>query len=133
LAETTHFYQHVLLGSASFIPPIRTDFCLRARRAGWPCWYVPQRRVVHIAGQSTGVTIRDQRPPRTPAYCFESRNRYFIKNHGLPYAIGADLTFGLSFGAWRLRRVIQGKSDTDPPHYLGDFIRHSVLFPRNRP
>ena len=27
------------------------DFCLRARKAGWTCWYVPEARVVHLVGQ----------------------------------------------------------------------------------
>ena len=35
------------------------DFCLRAHRAGWPCWYVPQSRIMHIGGQSTGVADRE--------------------------------------------------------------------------
>jgi N-acetylglucosaminyl-diphospho-decaprenol L-rhamnosyltransferase len=133
MVRTQVFRDIGLMDEGYFLYFEETDFCLRARRAGWPCWYVPQSRVVHIAGQSTGVTKRDERPPRTPAYCFASRNRYFVKNHGLAYAIGADLSFGLSFGLWRLRRVVQGKPDIDPPHYLADFIRHSALFPRNRP
>ncbi len=33
-----------------------TDFCRRARLAGWPCWFVPASRVVHLEGQSTGAT-----------------------------------------------------------------------------
>jgi FkbH-like protein len=121
-----------LMDNGYFLYFEETDFCLRARRAGWPCWYVPKSRVVHLAGQSTGVTKRNERPPRTPDYCFESRNRYFIKNHGLAYAVGADLTFGVSFALWRLRRAIQGKPDNDPPNALADFVRHSVIFERNR-
>lgn len=132
MVRTQVFRDIGLMDDAYFLYFEETDFCLRAHRAGWPCWYVPQSRVVHIAGQSTGVTKRYERPPRTPAYCFDSRNRYFIKNHGLPYALGADLTFGVSFGLYRIRRAIQGKPDTDPPRYLTDFIRHSVVFPRNR-
>jgi hypothetical protein len=31
------------------------------------------------------------------------------------------------FVLWRMRRVIQRKADTDPPHLLRDFIRHSAL------
>ena len=46
-----------------------------AQRAGWECWYVPQSRVMHIRGQSTGVTALDQKPRRLPKYWFESRRR----------------------------------------------------------
>jgi N-acetylglucosaminyl-diphospho-decaprenol L-rhamnosyltransferase len=111
------------------------DFCLRARRAGWPCWYVPQSRIMHIGGQSTGMTngeTASDRPPqkraRVPAYWFESRRRYFVKNFGIARAIAADLAFGIGYACWRLRRRVQRKPDLDPPHMLADFWRHSVLF-----
>jgi len=108
------------------------DFCLRARRAGWPCWYVPQSRIMHIGGQSTGVAERETasdrpRPKRVPAYWFESRRRYFVKNFGVGPAIAADLAFGIGYACWRLRRRFQRKPDLDPPHMLADFWRHSVL------
>src|SRR2546426_422348 len=38
------------------------DFCRRAHRAGWPCWYVPASRIVHLVGQSSGVT--DESKPK---------------------------------------------------------------------
>jgi GT2 family glycosyltransferase/thioesterase domain-containing protein/acyl carrier protein len=132
MIRTQVFRDIGLMDDGYFLYYEETDFCLRARRAGWPCWYVPQSHVVHLMGQSTGVTEHVKRPSRTPAFCFESRNRYFVKNHGLAYTLGADLTFGLGFTLWRLRRVIQRKPDTDPPHHLIDFIRHSVLLERNR-
>ena len=59
-----------------------TDFCLRAKRAGFPTWYVPESRVMHIAGQSTKVTERDVAPKRLPSYWFESRRRYFVASYG---------------------------------------------------
>jgi hypothetical protein len=31
-----------------------TDICLRAKRAGWETWFVPQSRVIHYVGASTG-------------------------------------------------------------------------------
>lgn len=121
-----------LMDEGYFLYYEEVDFCLRARRAGWPCWYVPHSQVMHIAGQSTGVTVRDQKPPRLPKYYFESRRRYFVKNFGLVYALAADLAFGVSYALWRLGRRILHKPDNDPPHMLGDFWRHSVLFKRNR-
>ena len=105
-----------------------TDFCLRAARAGWPCWYVPQSRVMHIAGQSTGLTVRDARPKRVPSYWFESRNHYFVKNYGVVHAVVADLAFGLGLACWNVRRTIQRKPNSDPPYYLLDFLKHSILF-----
>jgi N-acetylglucosaminyl-diphospho-decaprenol L-rhamnosyltransferase len=103
------------------------DFCLRARRAGWPCWYVPESRVVHLVGQSSGVTNLREPPRRRPRYWFESRRRYFVKNHGRAYAFLADVAYALSFGAWRVRRALQGKPDTDPPRMWSDFVQFSFL------
>lgn len=99
-----------------------TDFCRAARAAGWPIWYLPQARIMHIAGQSTGVTARDAPLRRMPTYWFESRRRYFSKNHGLIYATMADLAWGVSHLVWMMRRTLQRLPDPDPPHLLRDFI-----------
>jgi len=104
-----------------------TDFCLQARRSGWSCWYVPQSRVMHIAGQSTGVTSSGP-PRRLPQYWFDSRRRYFVKNHGFLYAALADTVWMIGFASWRLRRAIQRKPDADPPKMLNDFLFNSVFF-----
>jgi GT2 family glycosyltransferase len=116
-----------LMDEGYFLYYEETDFCLQARRAGWPCWYVPQSRVMHIAGQSTGVTDRKLIPKRLPQYWFDSRRRYFVKNHGWLYAAIADAVWIFGFVIWRLRRVIQRKPDTDPPKLLSDFLRNSLF------
>lgn len=121
-----------LMDEGYFLYYEETDFCLRARRAGWPCWYVPSSRVMHIGGQSTGVTVRGQRAPRTPSYWFESRRRYYLKNHGLARALAADLAFCVGHSFHRLRRAVLRQPDDDPPRMLLDFLSHSVLFRRNR-
>ncbi len=109
-----------------------TDFCLQAKRAGWSCWYVPDSRVMHIAGQSTGVTARDGTPRRLPQYVFDSRRRYFVKNHGLVYAALTDFVWTLGFTVWQLRRMVQRKPDTDPPYLLLDTLRNSVFLKGNK-
>jgi N-acetylglucosaminyl-diphospho-decaprenol L-rhamnosyltransferase len=116
-----------LMDEGYFLYYEETDFCLQARRANWSCWYVPQSRVMHIAGQSTGVTDRKAVPRRLPQYWFNSRRRYFTKNHGIFYAALADLAWTVGFVLWRLRRVVQRKPDTDPPKFLEDFLRNSVF------
>jgi len=105
-----------------------TDFCLQAKRAGWPCWYLPQSRIMHIGGQSTGVTDRFSEPKRLPQYVFDSRRRYFVKNHGRLYAMATDLFWLSGFIVWQVRRTIQRKPDSHPPQMLTDFMRNSVLF-----
>src|SRR5262249_22981466 len=100
------------------------DYCLNAKRRGWPTWYVPSSRVVHLVGQTTGV---NDRPGRRPPYLFEARRRHFLKNYGALYAALADAgkIFGLLL--WRLRVLLTGKPDNTPQNYLYDSIRHSVF------
>lgn len=107
------------------------DFCLQAKRAGWSCWYVPQSRVVHLVGQSSGVTDSKRPPKRLPQYWFDSRQRYFLKNYGWLYTALADIFWASGFAVWRLRRVFQGKPDQDPPQFLGDFLRNSIFLKKS--
>lgn len=116
-----------LLDDGYFMYFEEVDFCLRAARAGWPCWYVPASRVVHLVGQSSGVTDVKQANKRRPKYWFESRRRYFVRNHGWAKTALADLCWTTAFATYRARRVIQRKPDTDPANLLGDFVRNSVL------
>jgi hypothetical protein len=103
------------------------DLCMRARSAGFECWHVPQSRVMHIRGQSTGVTVLDQKPRRLPRYWFESRRHFYVTHHGRAYAAVADLASlgGNSIGL--VKRALTRQPGT--PHLIRDLIRESVLFP----
>ena len=103
------------------------DFCLAARRAGWPCWYVPASRVVHLVGAVSQMSDSRKHRKRRPAYWFDSRRRYFVKNHGRAYAAVADAAFLAGFSLYRLRRAVQRKADTDPPKMWADSVAHSVF------
>jgi N-acetylglucosaminyl-diphospho-decaprenol L-rhamnosyltransferase len=102
------------------------DFCFNARRAGWLCWYVPTSRVVHLVGQSSGITAEARK--RLPAYFFAARRRYFLKNHGAFLAAAADASRIAGLLLWRLRVLLTGKKDSTPPHFLRDSFRHSLFF-----
>jgi N-acetylglucosaminyl-diphospho-decaprenol L-rhamnosyltransferase len=100
------------------------DFCFNANKKGWPTWYVPKSRVVHLVGQSTGV---NSSPKRLPPYVLEARRRYFLKNHTPLYAAAVDAAAITGQALWRLRVLLTGRTDTAPPHLLGDLVRHSVF------
>jgi hypothetical protein len=85
---------------------------------------VPESRVVHLEGASSGVTDRAR---RRPAYWWQARRRFHLKSYGPAFAALADAAFIAGLATWRLRRRIQRKPDTDPPHMLADAIRHSVF------
>lgn len=109
-----------------------TDFCLHARRKGWDCWYVPDAVVLHIAGQSTGITGKQIKLRRLPAYWFHSRRRYFLKNHGRLYGVLADFSWIVAHVLARLKQTVQHVADPDPPHLFQDFIRHASFLPQRR-
>lgn len=121
------FEQVGLMDEGYFLYFEETDFCLASARAGWECWYVPASRVMHIAGQSTGVTTPGVVPGRRPGYWFESRRRYWIKQHGWLYAAATDLAWIVCHSLWQVRRVLQRKPRSDPPYLLLDFMRNSAL------
>jgi GT2 family glycosyltransferase len=102
------------------------DFCFNARKAGWLTSYVPASRVMHLGGQSTGVG--DKIRKRRPAYWFEARRRYYLKNHGPLYAALADAAAILGLSLWKFRAKLTAKPDSTTPYLLYDIIRHSVFF-----
>ncbi len=103
------------------------DICLRALRVGWETWYVPASKVIHLEGASTGVATR-LATRRRPSYWFQARHRCFTKNYGAFYTALVDAAFITGHVLWHVRRWIQRKPDTGPPHMLMDAIRHSVFW-----
>lgn len=112
-----------LLDEGFFLYFEEVDYCLRAKRAGFDCWYVPQSRIIHLVGQSSGVT--SARPGRRPRYWFEARARYWLKNHGRCYKLACDLAWTMGRGLFHLRGWLGRKADPFPPHLWGDFVRYN--------
>ncbi len=103
------------------------DYCLRAKRAGWPTWYVPESRIVHLVGRTTGITAVENRPKRRPSYWFWARRHYFLKNFGAWHATLADAAAIMGLCFWKLRLALSKKPNPDPPHLLRDLLSHSVF------
>lgn len=116
-----------LMDTAYFLYYEETDFCLLAHRAGWACWYVPSSRVTHLVGQSTGVTGVKRTLKPLPGYWYESRRRYFRKNHGRVYAWLADLAWLSGHLIYRLKSLLLRTPREDPPNMLGGFLRYALL------
>jgi len=116
-----------LLDEGYFMYFEEVDFCLKANQAGWPSWYVPSSRVVHLVGQSSGVTASNTYRKRRPRYWFEARHRFFLKNHGRLKTIVANLAFATAYASARLRGLIQRKPNTDPEQMFRDFLRYNFL------
>jgi GT2 family glycosyltransferase len=118
------------LDEAYFLYYEETDFCLKMKRAGWTNWYVPASRVMHIAGQSTGVTGANRAGRRLPAYWFESRRRYFEKNFGPRYAMATDAVAMIAHVLGAAKNRLK-RGDARPSHFLRDLWRASALAPGN--
>ena len=103
-----------LLDEGYFLYFEEVDFCLRARRAGWKIWFVPQSRVVHFEGSSTGIGDIARRRPQ---YWYDSRRRYFVKQFGILGLILADTLWAVGRASLTLRQMLQlgsGGRERDP-------------------
>lgn len=109
-----------------------TEFCFRVKAAGYTVWYVPQSRVMHIAGQSTKVTERQAAPRRLPGYWFESRRRYYALTRTPAYSVAVDVVTVVSAWFGAAKRLVQLRPAGDVPHFLRDLTAHSLIWPRNR-
>jgi GT2 family glycosyltransferase/serine acetyltransferase len=121
------FDQVGLMDEAYFMYFEEVDFCLNAKRSGWPIWYVPSCHVVHLVGAVSGVTDRSKKQKRRPRYWFESRRRYFVKNHGKTIATLADVGHLTGHLLSRARYFIERKPSIFPDRFVRDFIDNSVF------
>lgn len=80
-----------------------SEFCERARRAGWTMVYVPEAKVVHRRGGSSPVKRLTAEGGRLPAYFYESRSRYYRLHYGVPGLIAANLLWYVGRGLGLLR------------------------------
>lgn len=117
-----------LLDEEFFMYFEEVDFIIRARKKGWSCWYVPESRVVHLAGAASGISSAKKELARRPVYWFDSRRRFFLKNHGWLTLFIADSVWMLGYSVWKFRKILQHKEDVDPPFFLRDFILNSFIF-----
>ena len=95
------FKQVGLLDSGYFMYFEDTEFCFRARDAGWMIVHNPEAHVVHLRGGSSPVKERTRMKKRVPRYFYESRARYFYQTSGWLGLTSANLL-------WWLGRVVSG-------------------------
>jgi hypothetical protein len=131
LIRTSVFRDIGLMDEDYFLYYEETDFCRRGLEHGWSCWYVPQSRIIHLVGKSTGVTDAAGKVRRRAPYWFQSRRRYFIKHHGVMYAALADAALGAGTALSMLRNAIQGRDSSNPEFFLSDLARQSAVLNRS--
>lgn len=111
-----------LLDEGYFLYFEEADFCLRARKAGWKVWFVPDASVVHFEGASTGIRSGAHCRPR---YWYDSRRRYFVKHHGILGLILADALWAVGRASLTVRRALRlgsGGKGQDPRWFAFDLL-----------
>ncbi len=66
-----------LLDEGYFMYAEEVDWCLRAQRAGWAIWQIPQAHVTHVGGAATS-----QFRARMQVALYASRLRFFERHYG---------------------------------------------------
>ena len=107
-----------------------TEFCHRARQAGFSTWYVPESRVMHMIGKSTNVNESSRFRRRLPSYWFDSRMRYYASTRNLRSAALIDVVAITASLVGLLKRTLLRRPST--PHYIRDLLAHSTLLRKNR-
>ena len=108
------------------------DFLFRIRKAGFEVWHEPQSRVVHLAGQATGIQTNAVTQKPMPAYWFQSRWKFFADNYGWPAAVLANLLFLSGDLVYRLHRAVRLKPAANPPKLWQSYLRHGFSKPPRR-
>jgi N-acetylglucosaminyl-diphospho-decaprenol L-rhamnosyltransferase len=75
------------------------DYCRRARAGGWQVVHVPQLRVVHFEGSSSGINPQYIDLRRRPRYYYAARARYYRNHCGQLGLVAANLL-------WNAGRVV---------------------------
>lgn len=117
-----------LMDETFFLYYEEVEYCWRAHRAGWECWYNPESKVVHLVGQSSGVTDNKRPKRRRPAYWFNSRRRFFTKCYGPVYSCFADFLWIVGYATWSIRQKMLRRKNPDPPYFFLDFINNRFTF-----
>jgi hypothetical protein len=96
------------------------DFCWRAKRAGWEVWYVPQSRVMHLEGASTGINAE---ATRRASYWYDSRRRFFVKHYGVAGLVLADMFWTVGRATYQLRCLLRLCARApDPKWFMFDLL-----------
>ena len=99
-----------------------TDFCFNALSSQWSCWYLPESKVMHIAGQSTGATGQSSVAKRLPPYIYDSRYYYFTKNYGFCYTLVTDLVRIIAIISNKIIKFLMREPNKHRPYLLRDNI-----------
>lgn len=97
-----------------------SEYCLRARRAGWRILRQPGAVAVHFRGGSGPVKALARAKKRAPEYYYRSRSRFLTQAHGRAGLIAANLAWHAGRGLAQLRRLLGKPVPVASEHEAGD-------------
>jgi len=115
-----------LMDDAYFLYFEETDLMMRVRNAGYAVWHVAGSRVVHLAGQATGVRNAHGQDPepiaRLSPFWLQSRKRFFRRHYGKFQAGLATVLFLTGDLIYRIHRILRRRPIENPPHLWRDYL-----------
>lgn len=113
-----------LMDDAFFLYFEETDLMTRARKQGYDVWHISESRVVHLAGQATGVRTAPDAPQvaELSPHWLRSRRRYLRKHHGSAGVICGNAFFLLGDTIYRIHRRLRGLRVENPPHLWAAYM-----------
>lgn len=122
IVRRTVLEQVGLMDDGYFLYFEEVDYCWRAKQAGWEVWYVPQSRVMHLEGASTGIRAKAKRRAK---YWYDSRRRFFVKHYGVTGLVAADVLWAIGRMTLLFRRLLGlggGNGADDPAGFMSDLL-----------
>ena len=107
------------------------DLMRRLKAAGWRVLHVPDAKVQHHVGASTGVR-RDGPRQRKPAYVYASWRRYFRRSLGQVPALTLATLLLATSPLSLIVSAIRGRQSSLPKNFAQDHTRYA-LWPLTRP
>ena len=121
-----------LMDARYFLYFEEVDLMYRVRRAGHAIWHVAESRVVHLAGQATGIREGKTVARPMPLYWYQSRYKFFRDQYGLFGAVFANIAYIAGDLLNRLGKLVRGRPVTDPSNPLRNFLMHGFTMPPDR-
>lgn len=116
-----------LMDEGYFLYYEEVDFMRKIKNAGFKIWSVPQSRVIHLAGASTGIVTGKTKAKKMPHYWYQSWRRYFVGAKGLTGAWACGLLWLLGKAVNQMLALFVPRRRESGGHHVSDFVRYALL------
>lgn len=104
------------------------ELCHRVKKAGYSIYAIPDAKVVHIGGVTTGMS---EAAKRIPEYWFASRSHLLSKTGLTRSVLATNIGVVVSLALRRLLEIVR-RRELAPPNYTRDFIKFNFFRKPNR-